>query len=112
MRRDEEELPSELKLQISRKKIIKFCQKWKIKELSFFGSVLRNDFHSNSDVDVLVAFEQSAGWTLFEHVQMQDELSLIFGRTVDLVSKRAIEKSHNWIRRKNILESAKVYYAT
>lgn len=100
-----------LKIQIPENQLAEFCQRWKVTEFAFFGSVLRNDFRPDSDVDVLVTFSPDAGWGLFDHVKMQDELSLIFGRTVDLVSKRAIEKSHNWIRKQSILESAEVYYA-
>jgi hypothetical protein len=92
-------------------KIADFCQRWKIIEFAFFGSVLRDDFRPDSDIDVLVKFAPDARWTLFNHVDMQDELEAIFGRKVDLVSKRGIERSRNYIRRKAILNSAKVIYA-
>ena len=92
-------------------KIADFCQRWKIIEFAFFGSVLRDDFPPDSDIDVLVKFAPDARWTLFNHVDMQDELEAIFGRKVDLVSKRGIERSRNYIRRKAILNSAKVIYA-
>ncbi len=64
-----------------------------------------------SDIDVLVSFSNDAQWTLFDQVDMQDELKAIFGREVDLVSKRGIERSRNAIRRKAILHSAEVIYA-
>jgi hypothetical protein len=92
-------------------KIADFCQRWKIIEFAFFGSVLRDDFRPDSDIDVLVKFAPDARWTLFNHVDMQDELEAIFERKVDLVSKRGIERSRNYIRRKAILNSAKVIYA-
>lgn len=92
-------------------KIVDFCTRWKITEFAFFGSVLRDDFRDDSDLDVLVTFAPDSKWTLFDHVDMQDELKDILGRDVDLVSKRGIEHSANYIRRKAILESAEVLYA-
>ena len=74
--------------------------------LELFGSVLRSDFGPDSDIDLLVDFEPDAGWSLFDHEAMRLELCALLGREVDLVSKRAIERSTNWIRRKAILESA------
>ncbi len=91
--------------------VAEFCRKWKIKELALFGSVLREDFRSRSDVDVLVTFQSDSGWGLFDHVQMKDELSEAFGRPVDLVTRRSVEASENWIRRKAILSSAELIYA-
>ena len=88
-----------------------FCKRWLIKELSVFGSVLRDDFKPESDVDVLVTFVPKADWSLFDHVKMQDELSKILSRPVHLLTKRAVERSKNWIRRKAILESVEVVYA-
>ena len=87
-----------------------FCQRWKIKELSFFGSILRDNFRPSSDIDVLVTFSPEADWSLFDHLNMEEELSSIFHREVDLVSRRAIERSTNWIRRRDILGSAEPYY--
>lgn len=98
-------------LNIPKEKIAYFCSRWKITEFALFGSVLRKDFTSKSDIDVLVTFAPDARWTLLDHVDMQDELKTIFGRNVDLVSKRGIERSRNHIRRKEILESAEVVYA-
>lgn len=88
-----------------------FGQRSRITELALFGSALRDDFGPNSDIDLLVRFAPDATPTLFDMVTMQDELSEILGRPVDLVSRRAIEASHNPIRRKAILETAKVIYA-
>src|SRR3972149_11069929 len=98
------------KIPIPRDKIAEFCGRWKITELSLFGSVLRDDFRPDSDVDILVTFTPDAEWGLFDHVHMEDELSAMLGRKVDLVSRRAIERSANWIRRKAILRTAEPCY--
>ena len=74
--------------------------------MSLFGSVLRDDFSEGSDVDVMVSFTEEAHWSLFDMVAMRDELKALFGREVDLVSKRGIESSRNDYRRQAILESA------
>ncbi len=97
-------------INIAKEKIADFCQRWKIVELALFGSVLRDDFRPDSDVDVLVTFAPDAEWGLFDHVRMEEELSSIFGRKVDMVSRSAIERSDNWIRREAILETAEPYY--
>ncbi len=99
-----------LKIQLPEDQIKDFSDRWKIRELALFGSVLRHDFSRDSDIDMLVTFKPEADWSLFDHVQMQQELANIFERKVDLVSKRAIERSHNWIRRKEILKTAKIIY--
>lgn len=88
-----------------------FCSRWHVAELSLFGSILREDFHPQSDIDILIAFQPESNWGLLEHVQMQQELQIILGRAVDLVSKRAIEQSSNWIRRQEILSTAQPIYA-
>lgn len=87
-----------------------FCKRWRIVELALFGSVLRDDFRPDSDVDVLVRFDPQVDYTLFDMVRIQKELQTILGREVHLVSRRAIERSRNQIRRKTILESAEVLY--
>lgn len=90
--------------------LAKFCQRWQIVELALFGSLLRDDFRPDSDVDVLVKFAPDARWTLLDFVAMQDELSLLFGRQVDLVMREAVEGSPRKQRRNHILESARVIY--
>ena len=97
-------------IQLPKDHLIEYCQRWKITEFALFGSVLRDDFQAESDIDVLVSFADEAHWTLFDLVDMQDELKVMFGRDVDLVSKRGIEQSRNRIRRKTILNSAEVLY--
>jgi predicted nucleotidyltransferase len=89
--------------------INRFCQKWRIAELSLFGSVLKpEEFRDDSDVDVMVTFDEGTRWTLFDFVDMQDELTKLFGRKADLLSKRALK---NPFRRREILSTAKVLYA-
>ena len=83
-----------------------FCKRWKIQELALFGSVLGDDFGPESDIDLLVSFDDDADWSLLEHVQMQLELQELLGRDVDLVNKRALKQSENWIRREEILQTA------
>ena len=85
--------------------IEKLCRRWQVSELALFGSVLRDDFRPDSDVDVLVTFAPGANWSLFDMVRMQKELESILGREVDLVERKAVEKSENYIRRKRILGS-------
>lgn len=85
--------------------IADFCRKWQVTEFALFGSVLRDDFRPDSDVDVLVSFAPHARYSLFDLVEMQDELSVVFGRDVDLVTRRAVERGTNEWRKKAILES-------
>ncbi len=89
-----------------------FCRKWQVAELALFGSVLRDDFRPDSDVDVLVRFFPDARYGLFDLVRMQEEMKGIWGREVDLIERSAIEKSRNYIRRKAILSSAETVYAS
>ena len=99
-------------ISIDREKIAMFCRRWQVDELALFGSVLREDFRPDSDVDVLVQFLPEARHSLFDLARMQMELEEIFGRQVDLVERSAIEKSRNYIRRKAILSSLETVYAT
>jgi uncharacterized protein len=101
---------NKMNIQVSKERIAEFCQKWKIVELSFFGSVLREDFRPDSDVDVLVTFAPDRCYSLFDLVHMEEELEKLLGRKVDLVERRAIEQSENYIRRKHILNSAQAIY--
>ena len=88
-----------------------FCQRWRIQEIAAFGSVVRTDFQAGSDVDLLVSFLPDARWSLLDEVRMEEELTELFGRPVDLVSRRAVEASENWIRRRAILSSAVSLYS-
>jgi hypothetical protein len=93
-------------------RIADYCKRWKMMDFAIFGSALRDDFSPESDIDVLVTFDRDAHWTLFDMVDMQEELKEILGRDVDLVSRRGIESSQNYLRRKAILSSAKVIHVT
>lgn len=95
-------------IEIPQNKILDFCRKWRIIEFSLFGSALKGGFRLNSDVDVLVRFSDDARWSLFDFVQMQDELKEIFGREVDLVEEAGLR---NPFRRHSILRSKEVIYA-
>lgn len=97
-----------LPIHLSSDQVQSFCRKWMISEFSLFGSVLRNDFRPDSDVDVLVSFQAGHPWSLFDLLDMQDELSGLLGRTVDLVSKGALR---NPFRRHEILTTRRVIYA-
>jgi hypothetical protein len=107
----ERQMMSKPKITIPKKKIGEFCDRWKVVEFSLFGSILREDFRPGSDVDVLVTFSPDAKVSLFDMVDMQDELKTIFKRDVDLVEKQTILDSKNYIRRKSILENTRVVYA-
>jgi hypothetical protein len=96
---------------VSAERLAEYCRRWKISELALFGSVLRDDFRPESDVDILVTFGPDARWSIFDLVAMQDELAEIFGRKVDLVSRRGLEFSRNHLRRKEILSKTVVVYA-
>ena len=97
-----------IQVPIDRQCLVAFCRKWRILEFSLFGSVLRGDFRSDSDIDVLVSFEPDAPWSLLDIVMMKEELKDIFGREVDLVEKKALR---NPFRRRSILDSYEVIYA-
>ncbi|WP_434686826.1 nucleotidyltransferase family protein [Pseudanabaena minima] len=99
-------------VQLPMEQIVVFCHKWQVTEFALFGSVLRDDFRHDSDIDVLLTISPSSKRGLTETLQMRDELQHIFGRKVDMIIKSAIERSENWLRRKNILESAKTIYVT
>jgi len=102
---------AKIRVELPRDAIADFCRRWKITELALFGSALRDDFRPDSDVDMLVTFSPEASWSLLDHAQMQDELRSLLKRDIDLISRRGIERSQNWIRRKAILGSMEVVYA-
>jgi predicted nucleotidyltransferase len=95
---------------IDRDQIARFCRKWLITELALFGSVLREDFRPDSDVDVLVRFAPQARWGLFDLCRMEEELRSMLGRQVDLVEREAVEQSENYIRRHAVLSTAEPVY--
>ena len=85
-----------------------FCRKWRIRELSIFGSALRDDFGPDSDLDFLVSFEPGAEWDLFDIIRIKDEMENLFGRPVDLIEKEALRNP--W-RKREILKTREVIYA-
>jgi predicted nucleotidyltransferase len=101
---------SKIKIKIPKTKIADFCKRWQVSEFAFFGSVLRSDFRPDSDIDILISFLPEAHITLFDMARMQEELQTIFKRQVDLLSKRGVENSRNYLRRKNILNSLQVIH--
>lgn len=99
-------------IDIPKKQIAEFCRRWNIAEFALFGSVLRDDFDLDSDLDILVTFTPEADWSLLDHLRMERELSDILGKKIELLSKRAVEQSHNVIRRREILNTAEVIYVS
>ena len=99
-----------VRVELPKDKIQEFCSRWRITELALFGSVLRDDFRPDSDVDVMVSFAPEARWSLLDLVEMQSELESALGRKVDLVERCAIELSENYIRRRHILASVEPVY--
>jgi uncharacterized protein len=99
-----------LKISLDRRRLVEFCLAHRIERLAFFGSVLRDDFRPDSDVDVLVNFAEGASCSLFEMVHLEEELGDILGRKVDLVERKAVEQSENYIRRRSILETEEPVY--
>ncbi len=97
------------KVEVSEDAIASFCDRWKVTEFALFGSILRNDFRPDSDVDVLVTFACDAKWSLWNIIEMKEELETLFGREVDLVEKECLR---NPFRRYEILSTKQVIYAT
>jgi uncharacterized protein len=100
-----------VQIEVPRDRITDFCRRWRITELSLFGSVLREDFRPDSDIDVLVTFAPDTRWRLVDMAHMQEELEAIFDRKVDLGEKSWVERSENPIRRRAILDSLVPVYA-
>lgn len=93
-------------------KLQTFCQQWQIQELAVFGSVLRDDFSlEKSDVDFLAVFDPASRWSLLDRVRMESDLEMLLQRKVDLLDREEVELSPNWLRRRAILQSARVIYA-
>jgi len=90
-------------------RVAEFCQRNRIRRLAVYGSVLRADFAPESDVDVLVEFEPGARVGL-AFITVQDELSKVLGRRVDMSTFAGVEGSRNWLLKAEILDSARVVY--
>jgi len=99
-----------IRIEVHKEEFREFCIQCKVTELSLFGSVLREDFGPESDVDALVKFSPDARWSLFDLATMEEELRGILGHEVDLVERCAVEGSQNYIRRRHILSSAEPVY--
>jgi uncharacterized protein len=97
------------RLQASPSQIQAFCQRWQIVELALFGSILRDDFRADSDIDVLITFAPNPTWTLFDVMNMQRELEHMLGRQVDLLER---EELRNPYRKAEILKTYQVIYAS
>src|SRR5258708_13161616 len=97
-------------IQLNSQAIHSFCRKWRINELSVFGSILRDDFRPDSDIDFLVTYDENAEWDLSNHVQMQEKLGELVGRPVDLLTRYAVETDPNCIFRSAVLSSLKQIY--
>jgi len=101
---------NEVRIALPIEALERFCRRWQIEELALFGSVLREDFGPDSDIDLLVTFAPGSERSLDDLIAMQEEIEAIFGRRVDLVNRRAVEESRNYIRRRAILRSARTIY--
>lgn len=99
-----------VKLQVNHEALREFCRQRGIARLELFGSALREDFHEGSDVDLLCSLRPDARCGLFGWVALKLDLERLFGRPVDVVSRRGIERSRNPYRRTAILESAVPLY--
>jgi predicted nucleotidyltransferase len=104
-------MKSQLQIEIPRGAVADFCRRWQVTEFSLFGSVLRDDFRPDSDIDALVKFEPGTRHSVFDLMRMKKELAETFGRKVDLVDRGVVEASPNYIRRRHILESAEVVWS-
>ena len=103
-------MSGKVQIDVPREQIAAFCRKWKIAELALFGSVLREDFRPESDVDVLVTFAQDAQWGFDQLLEMKGKLEVLFGRPVDMVERRLVDESPNYIRRRHILTHMEPIY--
>ncbi|WP_019498403.1 nucleotidyltransferase family protein [Pseudanabaena sp. PCC 6802] len=96
------------RLLIKPEQLKEFCQRRHIAELALFGSILRDDFHLDSDIDILVRFQADIRVSLLDLVDMQYELEALFHRKVDLSTKKSVVNGPNWIRRQEILSTAQI----
>lgn len=99
-------------LDLSEKDLSGFCSRWQIEQLELFGSTLSGTARADSDIDLLVSFSKSARWSLLDHIKMERELSALVGKQVDLVSKRAVLRSDNFLRRDTVLSHTQTVYGS
>lgn len=102
---------AELRIELPMREIADFCRRWNVREFAVFGSALRDDFQPESDLDVLVTFDEAASIGLPAFVRMHNELAAITGRSVDIIPRDAVVESTNQRRKQRILQSATVVYA-
>ncbi len=100
----------EERLGVSSMTLSGFCRRWHITEMALFGSILRDDFSPESDVDLLVSFAPEFRRGLVETLEIQSQIQNLLGREVDLIVRKALESSENIPRRDRILNSAQVVY--
>lgn len=105
-------MKTKVRVELPLENIEAFSKRWRIQKLALFGSVLRDDFRPDSDIDVLVSFKPNAGIDLFDLVRMEEEFKAILGRSVDIVTRQSVESSENYIRRREILESTETIYVS
>jgi predicted nucleotidyltransferase len=101
--------PASQRIPASSEQISAFCHRWKITEFALFGSVLRDDFHADSDIDILLTFSPDSRWSLFDWVDMKDELETLLQRRVDIVDKEGLKNPY---RRHEILHTQQVIYVS
>lgn len=99
---------NQVRITVAQEQIEAFCKKWRVREFSLFGSVLRDDFRPDSDVDVLVSFQEHPDISLWDISEMAEELEVLYAHKVDLVIKEGL---NNPFRRKEILERREILYA-
>ena len=95
------------RIEFDEEQLAAICRRYHVRELALFGSVLREDFRDDSDIDVLVEFDDNARIGFFEMARLQRELAALFDREVDVVPKGGL----NPIIRKPILDAAVPLYA-
>ena len=95
---------------VDRNALAEVCRKWGIKSVALFGSVLRDDFTSESDIDLLLEYFPDSRISLFDYGYMNEDFQRVFGREVDLVQAEGLRTSRNYIRRENIFSSARQFY--
>ncbi len=98
----------DIRINLPAKELVDLAERWKIEELALFGSVTREDFGEESDIDILVTFAADAGWSLWDLADLKAELEQLLGHRVDLVEKKALRNPY---RRRHILETARIIYA-
>jgi len=103
--------PPSLRVELPLENLAAFCKRWSIIRLEVFGSALRADFRPDSDLDLLATYAPQAQWSLLDRARMKRELESLLGRTVDLLNRRALDKSRANGRAAAILAQAELLYA-